>query len=88
MRRYEDHLLDQVEFRETPWQARRPRIRIVWCLRCAVRIQWVPSQDGYTHSCGYGLSLYGPFEPQPSLFREPEPLRPRWWTGSKPPDPS
>jgi hypothetical protein len=86
--RYEDHLLDQIEFRETPWQPRTPTVKVVWCLKCAVRVQWVPTQDGYRHSCGHPLSLYGPFEEPPSLFPTPKPLKPVWWAGNKPIDPS
>jgi hypothetical protein len=54
------------------------RARRVWCLRCAVRTWYVASQDGGAHSCGYSLSLYGPFEELPSFCPTPTPLEPRW----------
>lgn len=81
---YEERLLDQIQGRMAPWQARKPKTRVVWCLRCAVRLQWAPAQDSYTHFCGYPLSLYGPFEEPPSFFPTPWPLDPVWWIGDKP----
>lgn len=43
------------------------RQRIVWCNSCVKQIIFYPSHDSNEcKTCGYGLSVYGPFDARPS----------------------